>query len=170
MKRETDNACTACEINQGCCTNLLSLKLSKAEFEKNFLCHHKSLLIKEYLGIYEVSGQRNGCPNWSGDLCTVYETRPIECRLFPYTIGEVLRIGQLVVMMYHHRTRCPQKLRLLASRAEVVDMLKSFAENAFGRDVRVVIVPDIFPLRFARLLKRLIYKIARTITKVTHRT
>jgi hypothetical protein len=44
-------------------------------------------------------------------------------------------------------------------------MLVSFAENVFGRDVRVVIVPDILPLRLARLLIRLPRKIARAVAK-----
>ena len=76
-----------------------------------------------------------------------------------------MRIGRLVVMTYHHRTRCPQKYRLLVPRTEVVDMLVCFAKDAFGRDVRVVIVPDIIPLGFARLLKRLRHKIARAIAQ-----
>jgi len=79
-----------------------------------------------------------------------------------------MRIARLVVLTYHHRTRCPQKLCLLAPRTEVVDMLASFAEDAFGRDLRVVIVPDIFLLRFARLLRHLPHKIARAVAKATH--
>jgi hypothetical protein len=77
-------------------------------------------------------------------------------------------IGRLVVMTYHHRTRCPQKHRLLAQRTEVVDMLVCFAKDVFGPDVRVVTVPDIVPLRFARLLKRLRHKIARAIAQAAH--
>jgi len=158
--------CFRCD--QDCCTRLSQLKLSKAEFERNFLHHSESLLIKEYRGIYVVSERGNGCPNLRGNRCTVYEIRPIECRLFPYTIGNSMRIGRLVVMTYHHRTRCPQKHRLLAPRTEVVDMLVCFAKDAFGRDVRVVIVPDIVPLRFARLLKRLRHKIARAVAQAAH--
>jgi len=164
----TDNLCAACDISQDCCTNLSRLNLSKAEFERNFLRHRESLLIKEHSGIYEVSGRRNGCPNWGGKRCTVYETRPIECRLFPYTIGDAMRIGRFVVLTYHQRTRCPQKHRLLAPRMEVADMLVSFTEDVFGRDVRVVIVLDIFPLRLARFLRRLPHKIARVFAKAPH--
>ena len=164
----SDNPCAACSIGQDCCTNLAGLRLSKAEFERNFLRHHESLLVKEHSGIYEVAGRRNVCPNWGGNRCTVYETRPIECRIFPYTIGDVVRIGRLVVLTYHHRTRCPQKLRLLAPRTEVVDMLVSFAHDAFGRDLRVLVVPDIFPFRFASLLRRVPRKMARAVGKATH--
>ncbi len=155
--------CFRCD--QDCCTRLSQLKLSKAEFERNFLHHSESLLIKEYRGIYVVSERGNGCPNLRGNRCAVYEIRPIECRLFPYTIGSCMRIGRLVVMTYHHRTRCQQKHHLLAPRAEVVDMLVGFAKDAFGRDVRVAIVPDIVPLRLARFLKRLRHKIARAVAQ-----
>jgi hypothetical protein len=44
-----------------------------------------------------------------------------------------------------------------------VDMLVSFAEDAFGRDVRVVVVADILPLRLARRLVRLPHKIASAV-------
>jgi len=155
--------CFRCD--QDCCTRLSQLKLSKAEFKRSFLQHSESLLIKECRGIFIVSERGNSCPNLRGNRCTVYEIRPIECRLFPYTIGSCLRIGRLVVMTYHHRTRCPQKHRLLAPRTEVVDMLVCFAKDAFGRGVRVVIVPDIVPLRFARLLKRLRHKITRAVAQ-----
>ena len=155
--------CFRCD--QGCCTRLSQLKLSQAEFERSFLHHSESLLIKECRGIYIVSERGNGCPNLRDNRCAVYEIRPIECRLFPYTIGNSMRIGRLVVMTYHHRTRCPQKHRLLAPRTEVVDMLVSLAKDAFGRDVRVVIVPEIVPWRFARLLKRLRHKITRAVAQ-----
>ena len=155
--------CFRCD--QGCCTRLSQLKLSQAEFERSFLHHSESLLIKECRGIYIVSERGNGCPNLRGNRCAVYEIRPIECRLFPYTIGSFMRIGRLAIITYHHRTRCPQKHRLLAPRTEVVDMLVSLAKDAFGRDVRVVIVPEIVPWRFARLLKRLRHKIARAVAQ-----
>lgn len=166
MKEEASpNVCAACEIDQHCCANLTGLKLSKAEFKRNFLHHRKSLLIEEYRGIYRVSGRVNRCPNWRGDQCAVYDDRPFECRFFPYTIAETMRIGRLVVLTYHHQTLCPQKDRLLAPRTEVVDMLVSFAEDAFGRDVRVVVVPDILPLRLARRLVRLPHKIASAVAQ-----
>ena len=166
MKEETSlNVCATCEIGQHCCTNLSGLKLSKAEFKRNFLHFRKSLLIEEYRGIYRVSGRGNSCPNWRGDQCAVYGDRPIECRFFPYTIAEALRICWLVVLTYHHQTLCPQKDRLLAQRTEAVDMLVSFAEDAFGRDVRVVIIPDILPLSFARRLVRLPHKIASAVAQ-----
>jgi len=169
MKKATDNICATCEISQDCCTNLSGLQLSRAEFERNFLRHRDSLIIKEYNGIYKISGRANKCPNWDDNRCAVYETRSIECRLFPYTIGGIMRIGRFVVLTYHHRTRCPQKDRLLASRTVVVNMLKSFAEEAFGHDVRVMIVSDILPLRVVRLLRRLPHKIARTVAGAVHK-
>jgi Putative zinc- or iron-chelating domain len=170
MKKETNNVCAACGISQNCCTNLSGLSLSKVEFERNFLRHHESLLINESHGIYEVCGRWKGCPNWDDNNCTVYRTRPMECRLFPYTIGDVIRIGRLIVLTYHHRTLCPQKKRLLPSRAEARFMLRSFAEEAFGPELWVIIIPDAILVRFARFLKRSLFRIVRTFAGAVNGT
>ena len=112
------------------------LKLSKDEFESNFFRHRESLLIRQYHGIYEVSGRRNKCPNWEDNQCVVYKTRPIECRIFPYTIGGITRIGRFVLMTYHHRTCCPHKDIVLLPQAEALRLLRSFAKDAFGEKRR----------------------------------
>lgn len=169
MKKETNNVCAACGISQNCCSNLAGLRLSKAEFERSFLHHNEALLISEYHGIYEVYGRWKRCPNWDDNNCTVYRTRPMECRLFPYTIGDVIRIGRFVVLTYHHRTLCPQKNLLLPSRAEARHLLRSFAEEAFGPELRVIIIPDAFPVRLARFLKRSLLKIASSFVRLLKR-
>ena len=156
---ETENVCFTCSSNQVCCRDFSRLRLSQSEFNKDFSGHRDSLHIEEYLGIYEVTSQPNSCPNWNGKQCTIYETRPVECRLYPYTIEGVLKIRRLVLLSYHYRTRCPHKNGLLLTHAEVLELLMTFAEEAFGNSLRVVIVPDNFPIRVARFLISLPYKI-----------
>jgi len=154
-----DNICSNCSINQACCSDLTRLRLSKAEFERNFHGHSEFLHVSEFRGMYEVSGNGTCCPNWENNRCRVYGSRPIECRIFPFTIGSVLLSGKTAILTYHHRTRCPQKDLLRISPTEVRRMLRLFIKEAFGRETRALILPDVYLLRilgwFIHLPKKL---------------
>lgn len=159
MTQNTNDPCAAC--NGNCCVNLSWLKLSKKEFKQKFSYDCKEFVFKEHNGIYIASVSRKGecCPYLDDEKkrCTEHETRPIECRLFPYTIGSIKRIGHFVIITYHHRTFCSKYP--LMSRKELNEYLKSFAKDAFGPGVYPVILPEIFPLRQLILLKHMINKI-----------
>ena len=160
--------CAVCEINQDCCTNLHGLRLSKTEFESTFSDHHDSLLVNQYGGIFIVSGQNNSCPNWRKNQCSVYDSRPTECRLFPFAMGMIFRIARLVVVTYHSRTICPQKHHLLVQVMDARNMLTSFAKDVYDRDIRVLVFYDSAPFRVVRYLRRLPHKILRTIVTSKH--
>ena len=157
----SDNICSTCSINQACCTSLTSLRVSRDEFKNAFIHHRQEILFKEHLGVYEVSGSPDSCPNWENNRCLIYEKRPMECRIYPYTIGGYLRVGRIVFLTYHDRTCCPHKEHFKASHGDVRIILQAFVDEAFGGGVRPVIIRDGFPWRGAGFLISLAGKFIR---------
>ena len=96
--------------------------------------------------VYVISPRVGPCPNWQRDGCAVYDDRPRECRLFPFTLF-VRKGGEGVVSLgYHCDTRCPMKGRLAMPKAEVVRLVAEFGQDAFG---------DRTEVRAERLFERL---------------
>jgi Fe-S-cluster containining protein len=129
--------CASCSIHQACCSELSGLRVTAEEFERCFAAHADELIV-EHEGPVRVLSPKGGgpCPNLGRDgRCTVYGHRPIECRLFPYTLY-VRRAGDGHASLgYHGRTRCPQKAALLPSDAEARAMVTRFGRQAFGERV-----------------------------------
>jgi len=98
------------------------------------------------------------CPIWNGDQCTIYADRPMECRLFPYTTGKIVHIGNRVDISFHSRTKCPNKEILLMSKAEAKGMLLSFSRRAF-RDVdKIKIDYEWFYIKFKNKIREFIWR------------
>jgi Fe-S-cluster containining protein len=135
-----DNPCLKCTINQGCCSDLKGLRLSPQEYERHFAHHSEALLVRRDGPQYQVTATAGPCPNWHG-RCTVYETRPMECRLFPMTISNVAKVGETVVVVAHDRTSCPQSAALRPSDAQAQALIAGFVREAYGegRPMRLVI-------------------------------
>jgi hypothetical protein len=137
--RVSSNPCLACSINQGCCSDLKGLRLTPGEYETHFARHAQRLHIARDGPQYQVSSKDGPCPNWRGG-CTVYEARPMECRLFPVTVTAVATIGPTVVAVASERTLCPQKAQLQPSDHDARTLIEGFLREAYGahRPVRVV--------------------------------
>lgn len=158
---DTGNPCLACNIDQDCCKRLTGLKLTDVEYTRHFEHHHSKLAIKRIGKIYEVSTKDGGqCPNWQGQ-CTVYETRPVECSLFPYTIGQIVEREDHTLFTLHSRTTCPLKHELIVPEVEARRMVRSFAEDAYGKNHKVRIVEE-RGLAFLAALARRVAARART--------
>lgn len=139
----TDNPCTACAIHQDCCSNLTGLRLTQAEYDRHFAQHAACLDVETEAGVYLVSVKDGGaCPNWD-DGCTVYETRPVECGLFPHTIGVVRERALDVLVSFHARTTCPLKDDLIAPSHVSRDAVARFAHDAYGDARKVTIIEEI---------------------------
>jgi len=163
MPGASENPCAGCEIDTDCCRRLADLRLSPAEYERHFAACHDAIEARRCPDAWIVSAP-NACLHLRGTQCEVYETRPVECRLFPHTTGGMKRIGRLAIVTYHHRTRCPRKRRLLAPRRKVAALLTELARDTYGPDVRVLAVPDILPVRLMRILSRVPRKIRKIIS------
>jgi len=146
MGDPSENLCKGCITNQHCCRALLKMRLTEDEYRTNFANHKKVLIIKRMGTIYNISSKKgHTCPYWNGE-CTIYDRRPIECRLYPYTISHCWKWGRHVFITFHSRTKCPFKERLLIDFDDAKAMVHAFAREAFGRNCRIhVIRESLFP-------------------------
>lgn len=156
MNESLDNPCLTCSIGQDCCRKLSGLKLTESEYKQHFAIHREKLEVRQDGQIYVVSSKEgHACPHWSNNQCTVYDERPIECRLFPYTIGVIDRKQGHVLLSFHARTGCPNKKELLVSEDKAKEMVFLFARNAFGGKCIVEIEHEMLLTALKSKLKRL---------------
>ena len=137
----SDNPCLKCTINQGCCSDLKGLRLSPQEYARHFAHHGDALSVRQDGPHYQVTSKAGPCPNWQGQ-CTVYETRPMECRLFPVTISNVATLGDTVVVVAHDRTACPQSSALRPSAETVETLIAGFVRESYGEHRTLRLVMD----------------------------
>jgi len=128
----TRNPCLACSIQQDCCTRLSGLRLTREEFQRCFSRHVERLEIKHEGPVYVITPKNGGtCPNWQDGGCAVYDERPRECRLFPFTLFVRQQTSHTVSLGYHCDTRCPMKTELLLAADEADAMVSDFGREAF---------------------------------------
>ncbi len=153
-----DNPCFSCSIEQECCRKLRFLRLTKTEYLQHFAKHQEILLVQscgQTCLVSSLEGQT--CPNLINNKCAIYTDRPIECQIFPYTLGKVYKANNHVFISYHERTHCPQKKALLMSQKVTKKLLLSFAHEAFGNNCMVEVKRE-------RLLGKLMIKLRRRFT------
>lgn len=123
------DTCGACSIGQECCRRLQGLQVTHAEYDRLFKAHEPLLTVSDrgsHLMIESVEGEV--CPNWDGK-CAVYLDRPIECRLFPYTLDDIDDAGSHVNVYVHTAISCPGKAALMPSVADMADMVHDFIDD-----------------------------------------
>ncbi|MCP4348112.1 MAG: YkgJ family cysteine cluster protein [Desulfobacterales bacterium] len=127
-----NNMCSKCSIKQDCCRNLSGLRMSEIEYKQHFANNNDGLTVMQVGRLFLVSAKDgHSCPYWTGDQCSIYADRPMECRLFPYSLGKIIHIGSSVNISFHSRTECPDKEILLMSKADANKMIVSFSRQAF---------------------------------------
>ncbi len=159
---ETENPCLACTIDQDCCTNLRGLRLTREEYESCFASMEGSgkFTSRQEGPLFVINpDQSQKCPNWIGGGCSVYDDRPIECRLFPHTLYVKKRTETTAEVRFHLVHACPQAQALRASNAKAKAMVTAFCGQAFGPDVKVNIAEESSLERSLRLVKSRIVEI-----------
>lgn len=159
-----DNPCLACSIAQGCCTKLTGLRLSPADYQRNFAHHADALEIRRDGPQYVVTAKAGRCPNWDGQ-CTVYDTRPMECRLYPVTVTNVLEAGDVVVAVAHDRTGCPQRAALTPAKPDAEALIVGFLKETYGADKTTHVVFDEGPARLAALGVKIAGRVQSAVMK-----
>lgn len=151
------NPCLSCTINQGCCTSLTGLCLTKAEYERCFEQHADQLIVKRRGPLYIVS-QTGGaaCPNWQNGGCAVYDQRPRECALFPHTLYLKKQDGSDFTICIHSDTKCPQKKQLLSSKDDAEKLVLEFATEAFGESASITVRCETLVERISRFCRNLV--------------
>ncbi len=140
MNKHQDNPCMACSTDQDCCTRLSGLTLTKDEFERYFREHSEQLLTTGSDNFFIVSTKEGrACPNWKDGGCRIYLERPIDCRLFPYSISQITRRRKKVEVEFHGRSHCPQQDRLLMPESEARALIMKFCRIVFGENKTVMI-------------------------------
>jgi len=127
------NPCLACSIAQGCCAEMQGLMVTEAEYERVFARHQHALEITQSGSLKRLTSKAGACPNWQG-ACTVYADRPMECRLFPFTVSVVATSSKTVHITAHDRVDCPQKEALRPREAVARRLIEAFAREAYGPD------------------------------------
>ena len=153
-----ENPCLKCSIDQGCCTHLSGLRVNQAEFDRCFASHQDKLSIEREGPLFKISVHDGGaCPNWK-DQCAVYEDRPMECRLFPHTIGSVFD-GETLLLTVHKRTDCPLKKELAMGDQAAVEMVEQFARETVGPERAYRVVLDAGATRLKVLARQVLRKL-----------
>ncbi|MBI2479653.1 MAG: hypothetical protein HYV60_13785 [Planctomycetia bacterium] len=154
------NPCAACTIDQDCCKHLSGLRLTQVEFDRCFKQHAGEIAVEREGPLWVVS-QRDGgaCPNWQEGGCAVYDERPRECALFPYTL-HVQQRGDAISVRVHSDTRCPLKAQLLGSEKAAEQLAQAFAQEAFGEHARIRVGHE---TKWQSLRRRLRSLVSRTL-------
>ena len=126
------NPCAGCPVN--CCCDLRKLKLSPAEYQRVYEPFRDQFDFERKGALYELSMHKGrSCPHLVEMRCTIYEARPAECRLFPYTVNQAYHTGPLVLFTYHGNTPCPRKVNgLFPSHAAARRIVRSLARETYG--------------------------------------
>jgi len=158
----SENKCLACSLERNCCQQIDNLRLTKSEFHRHFSNHADKFHIKDFGAWLLLNAKKDtACPHWQGQ-CSIYESRPVECQLYPHTIGEIVETGSHVKLTYHARTACPLKDELIAPQEESERAIRRFAEDAFGVDAKIIVRTE----TASELLLLLPRKVAKKVMRV----
>jgi len=160
------NPCLKCPVDQSCCRELNGLTLNAEEYTRLFERADEHLTISRKGKLYKVSSRGAGpCPNWD-QQCQVYGNRPIDCDLYPYTMGNVFEGAGEVYATYHNRTDCPLKAELLGSREKAEELIRLFLKNTYGESCKITVRYDEGAARVYHLARRAASRARRALTSV----
>jgi len=156
MTETPENPCKDCITNQHCCRNLSKMWLTEGEYHKNFADHKEVLIVRKIGTLYNISSKKgHPCPYWNGE-CSIYDKRPIECRLYPYTISNFAEWRRHVFITFHSRTTCSLKERLLTDLDDAKTMVLKFSREAFGDNCRIHVIRETLFLRIVNKVHKLL--------------
>lgn len=158
------NPCLKCPTEQSCCRELHGLKINEAEYSQLFEGKSEHLTVNKKGKLYEISSLGSGpCPNWDGQ-CQIYGNRPMDCDLYPYTIGNVFESDNAVYATYHSRTECPLTAELLGPREKAEALITNFLKETYGEQVKITVRYDEGAARIYHLVRRAASKAKRLLT------
>jgi len=144
------NPCLTCEVDQKCC-KVLGLKISKQDFEKHFKMHSDRLEIIKYDRMYIVYPRNNlPCPYWDRQNgCGIYKDRPIDCRLYPYDLHQIVEKKGIIEIILYDQTECPHKENLFMPVEEAKKLIQTLAREVYGADkpIKIKFEPGRKPTR-----------------------
>ena len=128
----SENPCQVCSIDQRCCKDM-GLKVSVREYEKNFKQHSSRLTTVKYNKMLIVFPKHNQpCPHWNGEGCSIYQDRPIDCRLYPFELNRMVEKKRKIEVVFYDQTDCPHKEDLFIPVEEAKELMKALARDVYG--------------------------------------
>jgi Fe-S-cluster containining protein len=136
-----DNPCISCSTNQHCCTQLSELMLTKEEFYGKFHAIEENLLVKQSNNSFIISPKGGkACPHWEKGGCGIYYDRPIDCRLYPYMIIQIVEKRNKVYITYTSKSLCPlkERLQILMPKTDACKLVVEFGKKNFGEEKTII--------------------------------
>jgi Fe-S-cluster containining protein len=163
---QAPNYCAACSTK--CCSPLINAKVTREEFDRCFAKFRDEMSVTDLGAYLEVSSkQGKDCPNFINESCSIYEDRPMECRLYPHSVQDIDLIDGKVRAYVHAGTRfCPFKSNLMMPEPDVLAMVKGFLDEAYpGVPQNIVLEqdPSRFKLKWLRVKKQMRRRVAATL-------
>lgn len=116
------NPCMSCSIDMDCCKKFNGVLMSQEEFDRLYAKFEGRFQVEQrnrFVMVTDISGE--GCPYFKqGTGCTVYEERPLDCRLFPFSLDHVRGgEGDTMRASAHRRVGCPHSEEFPIDREQV---------------------------------------------------
>jgi len=135
--------------------------VNDAEFKQLFEGKSEHLTVLQKGKLYEISSHGSGpCPHWD-QQCQVYGKRPMDCDLYPYTMGNVFEGEGEVYATYHSRTECPLTAELLGPREAAEALIRNFLKDTYGEYCKITVRYDEGAARIYHLARRAAAKAKR---------
>ena len=118
--------CKGCKVGYNCCTaNLIDLPVM---LKKDVDIISESLMIKPEafskkvsVNLYQMKHSNEGCYFYKNGKCTIYDQRPIDCRLFPFDL-KLSKNKKLQIVLY--TSVCELPLNMEFEYLDVVKLVK----------------------------------------------
>ena len=162
----SENPCQVCRIDQRCCKDI-SLKVSVREYEKNFKKHASSLKTVKYNKMVIVFPKHSQpCPYWNGSGCSIYDDRPVDCRLYPFELHRLVEKKHNIEAVFYDQSDCPHKEALFIPVEEAKELITALARDVYGtgKPVEIKYEPGKRPPRAFGILNPLIARLSRLIS------
>lgn len=138
MSDDVLNLCEGCTLENDCCGKMSGLWTTEDEFKRVFEGHEDEFVVKRSNNIvFLYMKDDQPCPFWKG-RCTIYLTRPLDCRLFPYKLTNVIQFGSRIKITYNNIANCPKRNELVTEE-EAAALVLRWGKMAYGEDANIVI-------------------------------
>jgi Fe-S-cluster containining protein len=138
LSDDIPNLCQGCTLEKDCCETMSGLWTTDEEYKPVFKGHEDKLLVKRSNNIVFLYMKENEpCPLWDGQ-CTIYKDRPIDCRLFPYKMTNIIQYGGKIKITFNNIANCPKRNELVTEE-EAAALILQWGKMAFGEDANIVV-------------------------------
>lgn len=134
------NPCMSCSIDMDCCKKFSGALVSQEEYDRLYARFDGRFRIERvgrFLKLYDVSGE--GCPYFEqGTGCTVYDQRPLDCRLFPFSLDHMREdSGGCLKASVNTRVGCPHAHEFPVDKPAIAALSADMARAVGYADARV---------------------------------